>query len=112
MVLQPWGIHGHDIGNDSENHYDEGDLMDQYLRMGLIIWFLLGIVSNDVWGAVLYTVTDLGTLGGTESRAYGINESGQVVVFALTWPSDGPNAFRSEDPNMLATAVNGGRSVG
>ncbi|MHC5184578.1 MAG: DUF3466 family protein [Planctomycetota bacterium] len=26
-----------------------------------------------------YTITDLGTLGGTSSRAYGINESGQIV---------------------------------
>ena len=29
--------------------------------------------------AVEYTITDLGTLGGDESGAYGINDSGQVV---------------------------------
>lgn len=30
-----------------------------------------------------YTVTDLGTLGGTESMAYGINASGQIVGYAF-----------------------------
>jgi probable HAF family extracellular repeat protein len=30
-----------------------------------------------------YSVTDLGTLGGTESAAYGINESGQIVGYAF-----------------------------
>jgi len=35
--------------------------------------------AQSVFGQVLYTVTDLGTLGGLTSNAYGINNSGQVV---------------------------------
>ncbi len=31
-----------------------------------------------------YTAIDLGTLGGTTSRAYGINASGQIVGYAYT----------------------------
>src|SRR5689334_4781064 len=31
-----------------------------------------------------YTITDLGTLGGAQSYAYGINETGQVTGYALT----------------------------
>src|SRR5262245_46099063 len=31
-----------------------------------------------------YAVTDLGTLGGTASYAYGINSAGQVVGYAYT----------------------------
>jgi probable HAF family extracellular repeat protein len=34
--------------------------------------------------AVNYSIIDLGTLGGSESKAYGINNSGQVVGFAQT----------------------------
>ena len=37
---------------------------------------------------------DLGTLGGTSSRAYGINDSGQVVGWAYTVAGDG-HAFRT-----------------
>ena len=42
-------------------------------------------VNKNAWGAVEYTVTDLGTLpGGSESYAFGINNNGQVVGEAET----------------------------
>src|SRR5205085_2653090 len=41
-----------------------------------------------------YTITDLGTLGGTRSEAYGINASGQVTGIA-TVPDQTSRAFRS-----------------
>jgi hypothetical protein len=43
----------------------------------------LGVVAGDLNGHAVLSqngvVTDLGTLGGTSSQAYGINDAGQVV---------------------------------
>ena len=44
--------------------------------------FILALSSPAL--AATYTVTDLGTFGGTLSRGYGINASGQVTGFART----------------------------
>ena len=43
---------------------------------------LLSAVAESASGVSYYTVTDLGTLGGSASAGLGINDSGQVVGYA------------------------------
>ncbi|GAG38133.1 unnamed protein product, partial [marine sediment metagenome] len=43
---------------------------------GLLV---VGCVTFEAVAEPEYTILDLGTLGGTESHAYGINNAGQVV---------------------------------
>ncbi len=52
--------------------------------VALAVAFLLSLSGRSAWGQVQYKVTDLGTLGGSTSQAYGINASGQVVGDATT----------------------------
>jgi probable HAF family extracellular repeat protein len=61
---------------------------------------------------ILYTVTDLGTLGGASSQANGINDSGQVVGYAYT-PSGSTHAFLYSGGIMtdLGTLPGGTQSV-
>jgi hypothetical protein len=47
--------------------------------VALLVVVSLPVVPGDARGAILYTVTDLGTLGGKNSWADGINNSRQVV---------------------------------
>ncbi|MGD0897554.1 MAG: DUF3466 family protein [Thermoguttaceae bacterium] len=56
------------------------------MRRSIVLLSALFFVSASqyAWAAVLYTLTDLGTFGGTRSDAYGINNSGQVVGWAAT----------------------------
>ena len=73
--------------------------------------------------AILYSITDLGTLGGNESHAYGINNVGQVVGSSLTedgkkhafiW--DSINGMQDLDPdtrfnNLTARKINNSGQV-
>ena len=57
-----------------------------------------------------YTVTDLGTFGGTESMAYGINQSGQVVGYAFN-SAQKRRAFRYTNGRMLDIGTLGGQTA-
>ncbi len=48
-------------------------------RMVLTVFVGLAAMTQQLRADILYSVTDLGTLGGSSSYAYGINSSGQVV---------------------------------
>jgi probable HAF family extracellular repeat protein len=65
-------------------------------RLALMGLPLAALFSTAAPAETLYSVTDLGTLGGEYSSAYGINDAGQVVGFsgaatdyrAFLWAAD------------------------
>ena len=73
----------------------------------LIMWIFVCEVSQAV--TYSYSITDLGTLGGSESCAYGISDGGQVVGWAYT--TGGINhAFLYSDSTMHDLGTLGGTS--
>ena len=53
-------------------------------RKHLALASLLAILGAPVLAATPWSITDLGTLGGTDSEARNINDYGQVVGYSLT----------------------------
>ncbi len=86
------------------------------LCLTLTTFAVLGLaMSKPVDAAVMYSVTDLGTLGGNSSSADDINDNGQVVGSAITasggnrtfvW--DSTNGIRNLDPLGSDTSIANG----
>jgi probable HAF family extracellular repeat protein len=76
--------------------------LSSLLSLGAILF------SGTTAHAELYTLTDLGTLGGTSSYAYGINDAGQVVGTAFMSGDKTSQAFLYSNGTMTALGALGG----
>ncbi len=66
---------------------------------------------NAAHAVVNYTITDLGTLGGRDARAFAINDNAQVV--GTSWNATySPNAFRWSNGTMFNLGTLGGLTSG
>ncbi|GAG24493.1 unnamed protein product, partial [marine sediment metagenome] len=83
--------------------------MESLTKAPALSFVMVGaLITSAATAESLYTVVDLGTLGGTESHAYGINNIGQVVGEAqiVAGPS---HAFLWEDGVMTDLGTLGGQ---
>ncbi len=65
------------------------------------IFFLTLFAGASLYGSALqYEVTDLGTLGGSLSQAYGVNNAGQVTGYSYTTNDAAQHAFLYSNGSM------------
>jgi len=65
------------------------------LSSPIVTALVLASFSFNAYAISQYTISDLGTLGGTSSRAYGINNIGDIVGRSRPAKPDGTNDTRS-----------------
>ena len=80
----------------------------RYADLTVIVFCLTALVRP----ALPSTITDLGTLGGSYSRAYGINAAGQVVGLSYTIGNAGQHAFLYSKGKMTDLGTLGGTDGG
>ena len=68
------------------------------LALGLAVVVGVAGLSRSAWAQSTYTVTDLGTLGGSYSLGFGINNSGQVTGQSSTTGDAADHAFLISPP--------------
>jgi probable HAF family extracellular repeat protein len=76
--------------------------ISKVVLLSVVVALLMGAqpVSGQSDDTQRYSITDLGTLGGSSSIALGINSCGQVVGEAET-DTGAPHAFLWEDDRMI-----------
>src|SRR5258706_1454786 len=87
-----------------------------FARFALPGWVIVtvatGIAPAALAAAAPYTILDLGTLGGTDSYAYGINSSRQVVGEASNAGIGATHAFPTAPNSTITAASDLGTLVG
>lgn len=77
-------------------------------RLSLVI-ILLVLSCGATAYATNYAITDLGTLGGTDSKAFGVNSFGQVVGYSYTDGNSATHAFLYSNGTMQDLGTLGSR---
>ncbi len=87
-------------------------LMERQIGFRKVITVGLALLAAASAAAQSYRLTDLGTLGGSVSVAYGINSSGQITGYAYTQGDVAEHAYRYSGSTMQDLGTLGGVSSG
>ena len=71
---------------------------------------MASLLAGTAWAVPFYTLTDLGTFGGTDSYSYGISNGGQIVGQARTTGEAAYHAFLWNGASKTDLGTLGGTS--